>query len=290
MDGPNVTPVHLNPASNYHVPVMRDEVVQWLDTDPAGTYVDATVGGGGYFEAMLPRLTPKAKLVGIDRDAEALAHCRDRFAQEPERVRLIQGDLGQVAEVLNGAGVDAIDGFLLDLGLSSRQIDAPERGFAYLQDGPLDMRMDQSQGLTAEAVINQYEESALADLFHYYGEERYARRLARRVVAARQADAIQTTGQLAEVIRKAAPGPHALKTLARVWQALRVEVNDELGQLKSGLMGIYPLLKPGARVVVLSYESLSDRMVKRFFRGDIPDWREDNSRFPPRPRPMIFMC
>lgn len=276
-----MTPIRLNPASEYHVPVMRDEVVHWLVTDPAGLYVDATVGGGGYFEALLPRLFAQARLVGLDRDTEALTHCRERFAHEPERVRLLQGDLGHVAEGLHSAGIRAIDGFLLDLGLSSWQIDAPRRGFAYLQDGPLDMRMDRSQGLTAEAVINQYEESALADLFHFYGEERHARRLARRVVSARQIAPIRTTLQLADVVRKAAPGPQSLKTLARVWQALRVEVNDELDQLKSGLMGIYPFLKPGARVVILSYESLSDRMVKRFFRGDIPDWREDDSRFPP---------
>jgi len=270
----------LKTASEYHVPVLRDKVVELLMTRPDGIVVDATVGGGGYFAAMAPVVGSKGMLIGIDRDSEAIAHCEKRFADASADLRFFQRDLAHVDEVLDEAGIPVIDGFLLDLGVSSWQIDAPERGFSYMQDGPLDMRMDQQQGMTAETVINGYDEAALADLFYYYGEERYARRLARRVVAARMEAPLKSTRALAEVIRRATPGRQAVKTLARVWQALRVEVNGELDQLRQGLEKIYPRLAPGGRVVVLSYESLSDRLVKRFFRGETPDWRHEDSRFP----------
>lgn len=270
----------LKTASEYHVPALRDKVVELLMTRTDGIYVDATVGGGGYLAAMAPLLSEGGQLIGVDRDAEAIAYCEKRFEGRASRMRFFQRDLAHVDEVLEAAGIPLIHGFLLDLGVSSWQIDAPERGFSYMQNGPLDMRMDQSQGMTAEQIINGYDEAALADLFYYYGEERYARRLARRVVAARLESPLTSTRALAEVIRRATPGRQAVKTLARVWQALRVEVNGELDQLRQGLEKIYPKLAPGARVAVLSYESLSDRLVKRFFRGETPDWRHEDSRFP----------
>ncbi|MCK5148216.1 16S rRNA (cytosine(1402)-N(4))-methyltransferase RsmH [bacterium] len=271
----------LNKASHYHIPVLRDRVIELLLTDSEGMYVDGTVGGGGYIEAILPHLKGNARILGVDRDPEAITFCEERFKDNKQFFQCIQGDLGNIDLALDKAGIDKIHGFLLDLGISSHQIDVAERGFAYMQDGPLDMRMDTNAPLTAEVVINNYDEAGIADCFYYYGEERYARRLARRVIAARREAPIQSTRQLADIIRKSVPDRYEIKTLARIWQALRVEVNDELGQLKAGLEKIYPRLVTGARVVVLSYESLSDRLVKRFFRGERPDWRRDESRFPP---------
>jgi len=252
----------------FHAPVLVDAVLEYLLTDLSGMYVDGTVGGGGHGEAILRRLDKGGKLIGIDRDREAVHFCKDRFSSYGKWVQIIHGDLGRVDLLFGEMGINKIDGFFLDLGVSSCQIDAAERGFSYLSDGPLDMRMDSSVSGSAGDIINGCSEQDLADIFFRYGEERFARRIARRVFEERKKGPIETTGALADVIRQITPVRWHTKTLSRTFQALRIEVNDELEQLKDGLEKVYPFLKTGGRVVVISYHSLEDRLVKRFFRGE----------------------
>lgn len=252
----------------FHKPVLVESVLQFLLTDSSGTYVDGTVGGGGHSEAILRHLSQKGRLIGIDRDRDAVAFCQNRFSCFGERVKVVKGDFGDVDLLLTGLSISQIHGFFLDLGLSSFQVDTAERGFSYLADGPLDMRVDVSSLRSARDVVNTYSEQKLADIFYRFGEERFARGIARRIVEARIKRSIETTGALADLVRRSLPGHRQIKTLSRVWQAIRIEVNDELGQLRMGLEKVFPFLRPGARVVVISYHSLEDRLVKRFFRGE----------------------
>jgi 16S rRNA (cytosine1402-N4)-methyltransferase len=262
-------------AYNYHVPVLAREVLEYLITDPAGVYVDATAGGGGHSEGIVSRLMPQGRLVGIDRDADAIAYCRGRFSKSSHTAEFIQGEFASMDTLLASAGIDRVDGVLFDLGVSSRQIDAPQRGFSYLHDGPLDFRMDTRTAVTAEEVLSSRSERELSDLFFQYGEEKNARRIARAVVAARERKPVTTTGDLSEIVRRITPARWQVKTLSRIFQALRLEVNDELRQLQTGLEKAAALLKQGGRMVVITYHSLEDRMVKRFLRGP-----EDNDPFP----------
>jgi len=216
-------------------------------------------------------------LIGIDRDNDAVSYCRKRFSTYSDQLQVIQGEIGEIDSILNELNILNVDGYLLDLGISSFQIDTAERGFSYLADGPLDMRMDTSLSVNALDIINEYSERKLADLFYNYGEERNSRRIARKIVEARGKKAIETTSALAGIIRKTTSYRFQLKTLARIWQAIRIEVNNELDQLKESLEKIVTFLKPGSRIVVLSYESLSDRMVKRFFRGEDIDYHRSES-------------
>ncbi len=256
----------------FHTPVLVDAVLQFLITNPSGIYVDGTVGGGGHSEAILKHLDKDGKLIGIDRDKDAVAYCQNRFSSYAGQVQILHGELAEIDHLLTEIGVEQIDGLLLDLGVSSYQIDVPERGFSYLLDAPLDMRMDRSKGKTARDIVNNYPEQQLADIFFQYGEERYGRRIAREIIKERKKKPIESTKELSDLIRKIIPHRWQIKTLSRVWQALRIEVNDELEQLRIGLKQIFPLLKSGGRIVVLSYESLTDRMVKRFFRGEEPSF------------------
>lgn len=265
----------------FHKPILLNESLKLLLVDPSGVYVDGTMGGGGHSEAILTHLNKKGKLVGIDRDGDAVAHCRERFHSFGARVHVVKGEFGKVDRLLAGLGFSKIHGFFLDLGVSSFQIDTKERGFSYLSDGPLDMRMDSSALTSAKDVIHDYSESHLEDIFFRYGEERYARRIARKIVEERKKRSIETTGALADLVRSIIPSKGHLKTLSRIWQAIRIEVNDEISQLKEGLERIIPFMIPGGRIVVLSYESLSDRLVKRFFRGEEPTFSRKDE---PRPR------
>jgi 16S rRNA (cytosine1402-N4)-methyltransferase len=261
--------------SGYHVPVMVGRALEFLITDPAGVYVDATAGGGGHSEAIMARLSEGGRLVGMDRDAEAVAFCRARLARFSRNAQFLHGDFASMDSLLSGAGVAAADGVLFDLGVSSHQIDDPARGFSYMNDGPLDSRMD---GRWNDAVIRGSSEKELADLFFRYGEEKNARRIARAVVSARERKPVSTTGELADILRRVTPARWQVKTLSRVFQALRIEVNDELLQLESGLEKAAVLLKQGGRLVVITYHSLEDRMVKRFMKGP-----EENDPVPVRP-------
>ena len=245
----------------YHVPVMVEEVVAGLVADPDGAYVDATAGGGGHSWALLQALGPKGRLLAVDRDREAVAAARVRLAADTRAV-VRQGRFAELSELLAQEGIGPLSGVLFDLGVSSHQIDAPARGFSYQADGPLDMRMDAEVGPTAAELIAASSETELAKLIARCGEERGARRIARSICRQQQLEPLTTTQALRQVV--AATRPQMLnKTLARVFQALRIAVNDELGQLQAGLVAIERELKPGGRLAVLAYHSLEDRLVKQ---------------------------
>ena len=247
----------------YHVPVMVEEVVAGLVADPDGAYVDATAGGGGHSWALLQALGPKGRLLAVDRDREAVAVAQARLAADTRAV-VRQGRFAELSELLAQEGIGPLSGVLFDLGVSSHQIDAPARGFSYRAAGPLDMRMDAEVGPTAAELIAACSESKLAELIARYGEERAARRIARSIYRQQRLEPLITTQALRQAV--AATRPQMLnKTLARVFQALRIAVNDELGQLQAGLTAAEVELKPGGRLVVLAYHSLEDRLVKQHF-------------------------
>ncbi len=248
-----------------HVPVLLAEALELLAVRPGGLYVDGTVGLGGHAEAILDRSGPDGRLVGVDRDAETLDRARARLARFGERVRLVHADYRALPEVLAGARPD---GVIVDLGVSSVQLDDAERGFSFRADGPLDMRMDQSGGETAADVVNRTPEHALADLIYRYGEEPASRRIAKAIVFARRGGRIRTTAELAAVVRRAAgrqrrPG---LDPATRTFQALRIHVNRELEGLGDALRALAAALAPGGRMVAIAFHSLEDREVKTAFR------------------------
>jgi 16S rRNA (cytosine1402-N4)-methyltransferase len=252
---------------SYHQPVLVGAVTSWLVTNPSGLYVDCTAGGGGHSAAVLEKLGPSGKMVLIDRDQAAIDACRARFSGD-KRVKVVHGELREIGSILKSQDISRVAGFLLDLGLSSHQIDTVERGFSHAAEGPLDMRMDERLTRTAADILNTYSEHDLADIFFYHGEERKARAIARRVVAERQKAPLDKSSSLNAAVRKSVPGKWLVKSLSRIYQALRIEVNDELIQLKTGLEAMIPFLDPGGRVVTISYHSLEDRIIKHFFRGD----------------------
>lgn len=254
----------------HHEPVLLEQAISYLVTDPAGIYVDGTVGGGGHSQGILNVLNKQGRLIGLDRDPEAIAVCSERFIEEKDRVSLIQGAFGNMQSLLFSYAYRSIHGILLDLGVSSHQIDTPGRGFSYMNEGPLDMRMESDTGMSARDVVMTYSENALANVFFHYGEERHSRRIARKIFEFRMKGPINTTEDLATIVRSCVPHQHALKTLSRISQAIRIEVNDELKQLQLALSASVNLLKKGGRCVVISYHSLEDRIVKRFFRGEAP--------------------
>ena len=245
----------------YHIPVMVEEVVAGLVADPDGAYVDTTAGGGGHSAALLEALGPQARLLALDRDADAVAAARARLAADTRAV-VRQGRFADLGELLAQEGIGPLSGVLFDLGVSSHQIDAAARGFSYRADGPLDMRMDAEVGRTAAELIAACSEAELAELIARYGEERAARRIADAICRQQRLAPLTTTQALREAI--ATTRPQMLnKTLARVFQALRIAVNDELGQLQAGLVAVETELKPGGRLVVMAYHSLEDRLVKQ---------------------------
>jgi 16S rRNA (cytosine1402-N4)-methyltransferase len=259
---PNVLP-H---ADSDHIPVLADEVRELLAVRPGETIVDATFGAGGHARLLAQDLAGRGKLVAIDRDPSAKPYF-DRFkAAAGVEVRFLRGDFAVVLTQLaaNGIGADAI---LLDLGISSMQVDRPERGFSYATDAPLDMRMDPSSETSAAEIVNTWDERELATIFRRYGEERYARPIARAIVRQRAEHPFARTGELVDTIKLAIPTParfgegHPAK---RVFQALRIAVNDELGQLEAALPAALQMLRPGGRLAVISFHSLEDRIVKRF--------------------------
>ncbi len=275
-------------ASDYHAPVLVAETVDLLINKASGVYVDATLGGGGHSLAILQSLDASAKLLGIDRDEEALTEAQNRLATDVKsgRFQTVRGTFGDLDDLLNRAGIDTIDGILLDIGVSSHQLDDGQRGFSYRADAPLDMRMDQRQDLSAGTLVNEYEQDDLADVIYQYGEERRSRHIARSIVGRRP---IKTTGELAYAVRSSVPNRDETKSLARVFQALRIAVNDELGALERALVQSLERLNEGGRIVVLSYHSLEDRRVKRFFRSgtfdqaDVPRDMYGNAIAPLRP-------
>ena len=248
-----------------HLPVMLPEVLQTLAPRDGASYLDGTFGGGGYAGAILE--AARCTLFAIDRDPDAIARGAALAARYPGRLRLLEGRFGDMLSLLAGQGVSALDGVVLDLGVSSFQIDQPERGFSFRFNGPLDMRMAKV-GKSAQDIVNTLSEAELADTLFNLGEERHARRIARAIVAARREEPITSTGGLAEIVRGAAPrDPSGLDTATRSFQALRIAVNDELGEVERGLQAAAQLLAPGGRLVVVAFHSLEDRIVKRFMQA-----------------------
>lgn len=251
-----------------HVPVMLAEVLKYLDVRPQGTYVDGTVGGGGHSREIARRLGPQGRLVGIDQDPAALQAAGQALAEFGGRISLVHANFREMDRVLQDLQISAVDGVLLDLGVSSHQFDTAERGFSYRTDAPLDMRMNPTQEVSARDLVNTADEAELVRILFDYGEERFARRIAARIVARRQRAAIETTGDLAALVTDAIPaatrrtGPHPAR---RTFQGLRIAVNDELGSLERGLGRAFDLLKPGGRLVVITFHSLEDRIAKQTF-------------------------
>nr|WP_294528488.1 16S rRNA (cytosine(1402)-N(4))-methyltransferase RsmH [uncultured Rhodopila sp.] len=245
-----------------HVPVLLDEVIAALAPRDGGVYLDGTFGGGGYARAILQHAA--CSLWAIDRDPEAIQRGATLVAEFPGRLHLLHGQFGDMVALLDQAGVTALDGVVLDLGVSSFQIDDPQRGFSFRFDGPLDMRMGK-HGTSAADLVNTLPEGALADLLYELGEERASRRIAKAIVAARQEQPIETTGRLASIIRSVMPRDKSGNDPAtRSFQALRIKVNDELRQIEDALAQAVSLLAPGGKLVVVAFHSLEDRIVKRF--------------------------
>lgn len=256
--------------STYHAPIMVEEVLSLLAPERGGIFVDGTLGGGGHAEAVLQKLPPEGRLFGIDRDGEAIAEATKRLAPFGERFRALRGNFFDMTALLKEQGIDKADGILTDLGVSSHQLDAPERGFSYHNEAPLDMRMDETAELSAYDVVNAYPVERLAAILREYGEERHAMRIANAIARARQKAPIASTTELAEIVRMATPaqnrweGQHPAR---RTFQAIRIEVNGELEGLEKALNDAVALLNPGGRLCVITFHSLEDRIAKQAFKA-----------------------
>ncbi len=282
------------PSGSYHTPVMADEVVALLRPAPGLIFLDGTAGGGGHTEKFLQH---GAEVVALDQDADSIVHCAQRLAPFAHRLHLVEANFENAGAALDGLGFSSVAGALIDIGVSSHQLDTAERGFAMMKDGPLDMRMNRSASRTAADIINTAPVSELAEIFRAYGEEPRAMHIAARLAAAREQRPLHTTFDLAAAVTSFVPRTGARHPATRVFQALRIAVNDELGALTRGLEAISTRLAHGARFAVISFHSLEDRIVKNYFRDrstewiDRPEWPEPR-RNPDRifrlltPRPM----
>lgn len=252
-----------------HQPIMVDEVLNALQPRPDGIYLDGTMGGAGHSRAILEAAKPSGKLIALDRDEIAVEVGRERLAIYGERVCVLRRNFSEIQEIAAEYAPQGLDGILLDIGVSSPQLDDPARGFSYMQDGPLDMRMDQRQRMSAQLILNTYTVEELTDIFYRYGEEKWAKRIAEFVIAARRELPIVSTFQLVDIIKKAVPkgarekDQHPAK---RVFQALRIEVNGELKELEGAIDGAVAALKSGGRLAIITFHSLEDRIVKSRFR------------------------
>jgi len=252
------------------VSVLAKEVLDYLKPRPGGVYLDGTLGGGGHASLVLDACSPDGQLIGLDQDCDALAAATASLAGFGERAVLRHANFSQMESQLDQLGIEAVDGILLDLGVSSYQLDQASRGFSFREEGPLDMRMNASAGQTAADVLAETERDELRRIFREYGEERFAGRIASAIVRNRELQPLTTTTQLAELVSGAVPGgraPQRIHPATRVFQALRIYVNEELASLQTGLEAGFNRLKPGGRMVVISFHSLEDRMVKRAFRA-----------------------
>lgn len=254
-----------------HITVLLNEAVDGLNIKPDGTYVDCTLGGGGHSSLILSKLSGNGKLYSFDQDITAINFNKDKFKEENElgKINFIKSNFRNISEELNKRNISGVDGILYDLGVSSPQFDNADRGFSYNYDVPLDMRMDQSQSLTARDVVNDWSYEQLVRIFFRYGEEKFAKSIARRIEKVRQQTPIETTGQLVDLIKEAIPakarrkGGHPAK---KTFQAIRIAVNDELGALEESLEQALDLLNPGGRISVITFQSLEDRLVKVMFK------------------------
>ncbi len=250
-----------------HVPVMLEEVVELLVRGGASLFFDGTLGNGGHAEAILVAAGSEARLIGVDRDEAAVQRVGEKLAEYGDRVHVRHGNFESMKDLVLEEGVCGVDGVLIDIGYSSNQVDDPSRGFSFGEDGPLDMRMDKTEGMTAEMIVNGYEETDLADIIYQYGEERASRRIARAIVRRRASQPFTNTTDLADVVGRAAGGRRGrIHPATRTFQALRIAVNRELECLSDGLEQGTAILNPGGRMAVISFHSLEDRKVKHFFR------------------------
>lgn len=252
-----------------HQPVLLKEVVQYLAPKPGEIVIDGTIGLGGHSELFLARILPRGRLIGIDLDCQSLAMAQKRLltGEHIGSLDLFCDNFANIGDIIGKLGLKGVDVILLDLGISSYQLDTPARGFSFMTDAPLDMRMSPDNPFSASTVVNDYPEDELIRIFRSYGEERFAKRIAQRIVRYRAKEQITTTGQLVEIIKKAAPsGWQRIHPATRVFQALRIEVNKELDNLERFLAGFPQWLKPGGRVGIISFHSLEDRLVKNSFR------------------------
>ena len=252
-----------------HKSVLLEETVDGLNIKPEGIYVDGTLGGAGHASEVCRRLSAKGRFIGIDQDQDAIVAASDRLAAYEDRVTIIRSNYCYMANELHSLGIQKVNGIVLDLGVSSYQLDNEERGFTYRTDAPLDMRMDQRQSRTAADIVNGYEEKELYRIIRDYGEDKFAKNIAKHIVAARQQSPIRTTGELTEIIRQSIPmkmqvtGGHPAK---RTFQAIRIELNRELDVLRESLDGMINLLDDGGRICIITFHSLEDRIVKTIFR------------------------
>lgn len=252
-----------------HVPVLLGECIEALDIKPDGIYLDGTMGGGGHSYEIVRRLTAGGKLVAVDKDADAHEAAQKRLQDFKDRIIFVRDDFKNACAALDGLGIGGLDGVLLDLGVSSYQLDNAERGFSYMKDAPLDMRMDRGQRLTAYDVINGYTQERLTEIFREYGEEKLAARIAAKIAAERSKAPVETTLQLAEIVEKCYPAATRRKfghPAKRVFQAVRIEVNGELAELGESVTALARRLKPDGRMAVITFHSLEDRIVKNAFR------------------------
>ena len=248
-----------------HITVLLHECIDALNIKPDGVYVDCTAGGGGHSLEIAKKLSPKGLLICIDRDTAALEACKERLSDYMDRVKLVHARFSEIKSVLDGLGIEGIDGALMDLGVSSYQIDTAERGFSFRFDAPLDMRMDRDSSLSAYEIVNFYSQQEIADILWRFGEEKFSRKIAEKIVKAREESPIETTGQLVDIIKSAMPGfakredQHPAK---RSFQALRIAVNEELAEVTGAVNEIPALLNKGGRIAIISFHSLEDRIVK----------------------------
>ena len=259
-----------------HIPVLREEVLTYLNPKSGGLYVDATIGLGGHSLSVLQKSAPKGKLIGIDRDALALSKCEKRMKVFKNRVSLIHGNFSDLQDLLEIQGVSKVDGVVFDLGVSSFQLDTPERGFSFQHNGPLDMRMDQQMPKLASDIVNDSTAKSLMKIFREYGEERFAKLIAQRIVESRSVEPITNTQQLTQIVESVVPRKfknrkdnsqqRRIHPATRVFQALRIEVNDELNNLKRGIDAAVSVLKKDGCLCMISFHSLEDRIVKRKFQ------------------------
>ncbi|MCJ7552596.1 MAG: 16S rRNA (cytosine(1402)-N(4))-methyltransferase RsmH, partial [Ignavibacteriaceae bacterium] len=249
----------------HHTPVLFDECLNFLITDASGVYFDGTLGFGGHSQGILNRLNDKGRLIATDFDSDAFKFSEKRF-ENNKRANLYNFNFSLIDVIAKIESIEFFDGILADLGVSSYQLDNAESGFSYRSDTKLDLRMDKSRSITAAEIVNTYSEEDIANIIYSFGEERNSRKIARRIVEKRIVKKINTTGELSEIISELVPPNYRVKTLSRVFQALRIYVNDELENLKSFLNYSLGVMKKGSRIVIISYHSLEDRIVKEFFK------------------------
>jgi S-adenosyl-methyltransferase MraW len=250
-----------------HYTVMKNEAIDALDIKEDGVYIDATLGGGGHSLEIVKKLGDDGKLIAIDRDSEAIEFSKNRLKDFEEKICYVKDNYSNITDILNQLGYEQVDGVLIDLGVSSYQIDSPHRGFSYMKEAPLDMRMDKEQSLTAKTVVNKFERDQLKEILYKYGEERYTERIVGEIIKRRELKPIETTAELVEIIKYAVrnvryDGGHPAK---RTFQAIRICVNDELGKIEPTVNAIIESLKPTGRIVAISFHSLEDKIIKQCF-------------------------